>query len=153
MQISNSNGHAAIIATQTSRSKPSESVSTVTGRAVTGRAGEAGEQKKPSSHQNKALNNNDSDKALIYAYGIGPRQNRENNASADQRIANQSGSQTNPTALDSVRHQAQNNNIRGNLVTDKQNYVVAKAIDTYTNHQELEQSEHVSQVMGVDLYA
>ena len=141
MQISNSNIQAAFYANQTNR-KQNKLVNDV-----------AAKQEAQSSQDNKALNNkksNTKNKALIYAFdGV------HNPTRANKNKINQQNSEITLAQVDSGLHQESknNNNIRGTLVSENQNFVVATAIDTYSRHQELEHSEHVSQVMGVDLYA
>ena len=140
MQISNSNIQAAIIANQTSR-KQNKVVN-----------GDEAKQVAQSSQEIKALNKktNNADKDLIYTYNVAA-----NSARVSQNWTNQKDSETTLSEIDSglQRSIKNNNKIRGTLVTENQNFMVANAIDTYARHQELEHSEHVSQVMGVDLYA
>ena len=140
MRISNSNVHAAIIVNHTSR-KQAKSVN-----------GVAGNQEKQPSLEKKALNKstNVADKALIYEYGVAANRSRDYYSKVNQRR-----SEVVAPEFDSALHQTSKNtnNIRGKLVPDNQNSFVATAINSYTRHQELEQAEHVTQVMGVDLYA
>jgi hypothetical protein len=137
MQISNSNNQAAIIANQTSR-KPKKVIQGVDGK-----------QEALASQKNYASNkkSNSTEKALIYEFGVA--------SSPNKAIANQKDSEITKPEFDSGLQYTSNNRtkIRGKLVSENQNFVVATAIDTYARHQELEHSEHVSQVMGVDLYA
>jgi len=140
MQISNSNIQAAIIANQTSR-KQNKVVNGVDSK-----------QAAQPSQENKASNKktNNTDKDLIYSYDAVSNATR-----VSHNRTNQKDSEITLPVFDSgLQHSSKNNNkIRGTLVSENQNFVVATAIDTYARHQELEHSEHVSQVMGVDLYA
>ena len=46
-----------------------------------------------------------------------------------------------------------NDSIRGRLVTDGQNNLTKNAIQNYLNNQSLEDIEHISDVLGIDVYA
>jgi len=140
MQISNSNIQAAIIANQASRKQ---------NRLVNG---VAAKQEAQPSQENKALNkkSNSANQALIYEFGVASKPSRQ----SPDRVNRKDSQITLPEFDSGLQHVSKNNTkYRGTLVSENQNFVVATAIDTYSRHQELEHSDHVSQVMGIDLYA
>jgi len=144
MRISNSIAQATIVAKQLNP-KPSQNANGVVDSL-------AGQEKSP-SRQKKTQNKNDSDKALIYAYNQGAKANPNGRLSANQRSAIQNNSSVTPSDVNAAGQQNRSSNIRGNVVQDGKNFGITKAINAYTNHQELDKSEHTSQLMGVDLYA
>ena len=140
MQISNSNIQAAIIANQASRKQ---------NRLVNG---VAAKQEAQPSQENKALNkkSNSANQALIYEFGMASKPSKQ----SPDRVNRKDSQITLPEFDSGLQHVSKNNiKYRGTLVSENQNFVVATAIDTYSRHQELEHSDHVSQMMGIDLYA
>ncbi len=146
MRISNPNIQPAIVAQNTNRNIKQNQNKSVDRVDIP--------QENQHGQKNKALNRatNPTDKTLIYDYGFAGNSSR---ARVSPGAMVQSSSEKITHELNTNQQQTSNNHkiIRGSLVTENQNSIVATAINAYTGNQDLVQTEQFTQLMGVDVFA